>query len=188
MIHAIGVALQQKLEALGVPLPVVDGPESSETVTFGRERIVIARDGDDQPLAVRSQRPNPKHRAVRGVPVKITVYAQHAEDGAMRWEHEDRADHIVDLVIVALGDVASQTAPIFNVWRWTRVGFVTPPLLEGTERPGGAIAELSCVFERAVFEKDWKRVIAPEMTMGANGTGIQTARKVSRDGVTYEDV
>lgn len=182
MLPRIAAQLQAKLRARGCPLSVVNGPESTETVTYGRERIVIEHgDGGDRFSAVTGQRPNPVHRAVRGVNTKITIYAQSPRSGAVEPEHRARAEHILDLVLIALGDCAA-TSEIFNVWEPTAGGFFVAEDLEGSARWGGARYELTCTISRAVFEQNWKGEIAPEMTMGADGSGIATTTKVSVNG------
>jgi hypothetical protein len=170
MVHDIGVALQAKLAARKCPFKVIDGPEDTGSTTWGRERIVIERDRDagDGFGPTRSQRPNPVHRMVRLIAIKVTIYAKEPKTGAVRFEHEGRADHVADLVLIAMGDVAAGTAPIFNVWTQKDARFVTPEDLEGSERFGGAVYEMKLAVERAVKEQDFKGAIAAEATVGVD--------------------
>jgi len=161
VIHDIGLALQVRLRAAGCPVAVVDGPEPTTTATRGRERIVIEHADSDSFVPTRSQRPNPVHRLNRSVGAKITIYAQSPRAGALDFEHRRRAEHILDLVLVALGDEAGSSA-IYNVWAPQSGQFITPPDLEGSERRGGAVYELAVTFERAVKVQTWAGDIAPE--------------------------
>lgn len=164
MIHDIGIALQAELRTIGyLSATVVDGPETTAQAGRGRERIVIEHDlGADTFSHARSQRPNPVHRATRGVATVFTVYAQSPKAAAQDFEHRLRAEHIVDLVIVALGNVAAQTVPIYNVWEPKGGGFIIPADLEGSPRWGGAVYELRVEFSRAIKVQNWNREIAGE--------------------------
>lgn len=192
MIHEIGVLLQAKLREKGFKSAlVVDGPEPTGTAAWGRERVVIERTGGDRPSDVRSQRRNPQHTTVRSIGAKITVYAQSTKSGALPWEHERRADTIVDLVLTSLEEIASGVAPPYRVWAWTGGEFVTPPDLEGTERKGGAAYELTATFDRAVWVKSFVGDIADEMPVdgGVDGVGVVTERRVGINGSdSYETV
>lgn len=184
MLHRIGVQLQSMLQARGCPIPVVDGPEGSQTATFGRERIVLEHQPNgDRFVATQSQRPNPVHRMVRNVGAKITIYAQSPRAGALEIEHKSRAEQILDLVLVGLGDCAA-TSTIFNVWEPTGGGFFVPPDLAGSDRPGGAAYELALTFARAVREKAWDGSIAEEATITGDATGVSivTAKSASTNG------
>lgn len=164
MIHDIGVALQAELRDLGyLSATVIDGPETTAQAGRGRERIVIEHDlGADTFSHARSQRPNPVHRATRGVATVLTVYAQSPKPAAQDFEHRRRAEHIVDLIIVALGNVAAATSPIFNVWEPKGGGFVIHADLEGSPRWGGAVYDLRVEFSRAIKVQNWNREIADE--------------------------
>jgi hypothetical protein len=184
VIHDIGILLQAKLRTAGFGSAVViDGPETSESASWGRERIVIERFGDERPSNVRSQRRNPEHVTVRPIPAKISVYAQSTKPGALPWEHANRADKIVDLVLIALNDIAATNTP-YNVWAWTGGEFVSPPDLEKSARKGGAVFELRVTFERAVMRKTFAGAIEPEVELdgGVDGVGIDTTRRVGVNG------
>lgn len=187
MIHDIGQALQAKLREAGFKSAlVVDGPESTETATWGRERIVIEHDdGGDRFSHVRSQRRNPDHVATREVGAKIRVYAQSTKQGAQDWEHRRRAEKIVDQIVVALGKIAADETPIYNVWEPTSGRFFTPADLEISARKGGAAYELGVTFARAVMVKTWAGDIAEEVTVGTD-VEVETAREASVDGTNFE--
>lgn len=164
MMHEIGVELAARFAATKTPIPVVDGPEQTKTATWGRERVVIERSGSDSFDASRSQHINPKHRRTRTVGGKITIYAQSPLSGATNFEHERRAEAILDQVLVGLDYVAAARK---NRWSPSRGQFVAPEHIKESERRGGAVYELQFTFDRAVIDRTWANEIRPEFTLGA---------------------
>jgi hypothetical protein len=175
MIREIGVELQAALRAKLCPVRVVDR-EQTNPAAFGRERIVIEHDEGDSFVAPRGSRANPKHRFTRTMGAKVTIYAQSTGAGALEFEHRRRAEHILDLVLVALDDIARKRK---NAWTPTGGGFVIPEALEDSERHGGAVYELRFTFDRAVFEQTWAGDIKPEATVGEGGVGIGSTTRAS---------
>jgi hypothetical protein len=186
MLHEIGVELAAALRTKKCPIGVVDGPEPMGTTTWGRERIVIEHDdeGGDAFSHVLSQHKNPKHRATRAIGVKVTIYAQSTRPGALHWEHRRRAEHTLDIVVVALADVITARK---NAWRITGGKFVTPPDLDSSEKPGGAVYELKFTVDRGVYEQKWTGEIRPQMTMAKKamtGFPLLTFAEVGASGDT----
>lgn len=166
MMHAIGQALRTELEAHDCPIPVVDGPETGKPVTWGN-RIVIEHDPDGDGFATAvSQHKNPKMKMVRNVGGKLTIYAQSTRAGALRWEHEHRAEHILDLVLVGMAEAIQKRET-----RWTigKGKFVQPADLEKSERPAGVAYELTFTVARGVFVQTWEGDARPEHTLGEGG-------------------
>lgn len=183
MIHEIGVELQAVLRSRGCPLSVIDGSDDMPTVTYARERIVIERFGDDSFGPVRSQHLNPKHRMTRSIGCKITIYAQAVAVGALTWEHYRRAETILDLVLVALGDVAAVRHNLFS----PKSGrFINPEDLEKSETNIGAVYELLFTFDRAVRTQTWLGAFRPSATLTAAG-GLRNTTKVSMTGGPDDD-
>lgn len=182
MIREIGVELQAYLRAKGFPFAVVDGPEPTKTVTWGRERIVIEHgDGTDSFGPPVSQSINPKVRRTRTPSYKLTIYAKSAKSGATVFEHKRRAEQVLDAVLVGMDYVAR--APTRRS-RWNPVAgrFITPVDLEGSEIPGGAAYELAFTFDRAVMEKTWAGTAAAEFTIAAyTMTGAPTLTFAAAD-------
>ncbi len=183
MIHEIGKELEAVLRTAGCPLRVDDGPESTQTTTFGRERIVIEHvPGGDSFGPTRSQHVNPDHRMTWIVGCKVTIYAQSPSAGARPFEHRRRASRVLNMVLVGLEQVARTNR---NAWRPTGGGFVTPADLAASEAQAGAVYELTFTYDRPVVVQTWAGESAAEFTLGANG--ITSITKVSRNGVADDD-
>jgi hypothetical protein len=163
MIHEIAIELKAKLLARKCPIEVIDGPEATTTTTFGRERIVLERDGGDKFGPVRGTHVNKKHRMTRVQSAKITIYAQAVAVGAMQFEHERRAEHVLDLVLVALHEVLSLRR---NAYAITGGKFIAPVNLSASEKPAGAVYELAFTVDRPVMEQTWAGAARPEATIG----------------------
>lgn len=176
MIHEIGIELGAALALKGFPLkgfPVVDGPEPTKTTTGARERIVIEHDdGGDSFRAVRGEHKNPNLRTIRNIGVKITIYAQATNAGATHWEHRRRAEHVLDLVLVALDKVIYARK---NGYTLTKGRFVQPDDLAASEVIAGAVYELTFTVERGVAEQTWKGEKRPE----GSPTGFKNTTNVS---------
>lgn len=188
MIHEIGVELAAALKAKGYAAVVVDGPEATGSTSFARERIVIEHDADgtDKFGPALSQHKNPKQRMTRGIAAKLTIYAQTTTAGAMPFEHRRRAEHILDMVLVAMDGVA-----IARKNKWTPTGgkFVTPPDLAGSDAFAGASYALTFTFDRGVFDATWAGASRPEAAVGVGGVSITNTTNVTQaNGPDGEDV
>jgi hypothetical protein len=162
MIHEVGIEVQAALRKRGCPIPVVDRLPTKPT-SWGRQCIVIehAEAGDrfDPP---RGQHQHPRHRFTRKIGVKVTIYAQSTSAGALEFEHRRRAEHVLDLVLVALSDVArvrrNEFLPIAG-------RFVQPADLEGSDKFGGVVYELTCTLDRAVIVQTWAGESEPTVSI-----------------------
>lgn len=179
MIHEIARELLAALKAKGCPFPVVDGPESTTTTTYGRERIVVEHDEDagDTFRPPMQQLVNPRSFATRIPGYKLTIYAQSANAGAREFEHRRRAEHVLDLVIVALFQIASTRKNNFVL---SAGKFTQPADLQKSETIGGAVYELKFTFDRGICERNWDGSIAGEFTIIADT--VKNTTKVSLDG------
>lgn len=170
--HEIALELTTELRAVGCPLQVVEGPEPSETATWGRERIVLEHATGDRFTAPLSQRTTPKYRFVRLVAAKLKIYAQTPRGGALAWEHRRRAEHVLDLVLVALEKVILARHNNFVVGSG---GFFDPPDMQGTATRAGAAYELAFTVDRAVVPQTWDGEL--EETAGGLG-GLNSTTRV----------
>lgn len=180
-LHTIGVALQAYLRGQGCPLDVVDGPEKTQTATFGNERIVLEHaDGGDsfgRPLGVHK---NAKHRYVATDTYKATIYARVVAQGATEFEHRTRAKNIREQVIAGLEYVAvtsgTRQAPKSG-------GFITPKDLEGSEAKAGAVYELAFTYDLPIRAVTFAGAARPEGTIAH----MTSTTKVSRSGAPDDD-
>lgn len=181
MIHEIAVELQVSLLARGCPLPVVEGPENTKSTTYARERVVLEHDDAGDTFGpVKSQHKNPKARMTRNMSCKATIYAKHPFAGALEFEHRRRAEHALDLLLVALGDVCSARR---NVYTPTGGKFVVPEDLTGSERAQGAAYELKFVVDRSVLARTWAGAEGEEVTI-TDGFIVNSTSVTGVDGAT----
>ena len=153
MIHEIGVELQAHFTARGCGLPVIDGPEFRPTTTYARERVVIEHDPAGDGYASRHRADtNMRTWLTRNVGVKITIYAQRPNRGAIYWEHIRRAEQVLDMVQVGLSVIAKKRGNLLDL-RSSKLVF--PDDLKDGETPGGAVYELFCTFDRGVADRTW---------------------------------
>lgn len=161
MIHDILVALQTRLRAKGCPVPVVMGPEPTQTTTGARERIVVERLYEPEVFDhVRGQHGNPKHIGNRHPKVKIGIFAQSAKTGALTFEHESRVDHIVDVVWACMDRVAREDLQIAMSLNGQ---FLRPEDLAQSARLPGAAYEMTLEVLRAVRDVDFVGEAKPEL-------------------------
>lgn len=159
MLREIQKELAAALRAKNVPIPVVFGPERAPSNLS--ERIVIERDrdGGDGLGPARSQRQNPKMRFVRMVGCVARIYAKSPVTGAQSYDHERRADAIVDRVLVCLDDVIRVRQ---TMWTLESGKLVATTDLEGTETWPGALYELRFSVDRAVLDLTWPTTADPQ--------------------------
>src|SRR5665213_2956662 len=170
MIHEIGVELQANLQAAGCPLKVIDGPEPTETTTFGRERIVIAHDPDgDTFRPVTGSKMNPLYRGNRNIGVIITIYAQEPKTAPMPFEHRRRCELFVDMVYCSLYEVIKVRKNQYTI----RSGkLYVPKDLENSEIQGGYAYDLKFTVERGIFKAHFNGTIAPQVSVSETGGGL----------------
>ena len=185
MIHEIGRELLAELRVQGAPFIVIDGPEPTKTVTWGRERIVLEHDdgGSDSFARPRTQSVNPKRRYTRSAAYKLTIYAQSPAPGASVFEHRVRVEKALDVAVCALELIAARRKDHFEP---TGGKLVTPPELADSERPNGAAYELKFTFDRGVAQSTWAGAKRPEATLGVGG--LRSTTKVSGGTGTDTDV
>lgn len=168
MIYEIGQEVLTHLRAKGCStFQLVDGPETTKSVTYGRERIVVeASDDGDTFGPVLGVKGNPRGVLSRLVGVKVTIYAQASNAGARPFEHRRRAEHVLDMVIVAFAHVCQQRG---NRIAFVRGKFVQPTDIANSETRGGAAYELLLSIDRGVTDRSWEGEAAPEATLGEGG-------------------
>lgn len=187
MIFALAKSVATKLRARNCPIPVIlDVPEKTKSTGYYPERIVIEHDaGGDSFAGPFSQHKNPKHGFVRNVAAKATIYAR-SPKGSMTFEHRERAEAVLDLVLVALREAVSESK---TFWTPKSGGFFVPGDLEGSDAFAGAAYELKFEIVRGVQTFDWAGDAQPEATLGGeDGVGITNTVRASLDGDDFEQV
>ena len=174
MIHDIGCAVAAQIKSKGCPFEVVDGPEFRKTNTFARERIVIEQDPAGDSFTARHQADkNPRTRLTRNTGIKLTIYAQEPSKGANYFEHRERAEHVLDMVLCAIDIVRTESK---NLVVFKSGKFIYPEDLQTSETPGGAIYELLFTFDRGVADRTWAGAGLPTATISAvypdTGAGV----------------
>lgn len=166
MIHDIARALQTRLTAKNCPVPVVMGPEQTQTTTGARERIVVERLYEPEAFDhVRGQHGNPKHIGNRHPKIRVAIFAQSVKAGALAFEHEERADRIIDIVWACLDRVARQDLQIAMS---VSGQFVRPDDLAASGRLPGAAYEMTLEVMRAVRDVNFVGEAKPEITAGSD--------------------
>lgn len=178
MIHAIGEQLAAALVTAGIPFPVVDGPERRPTTTFGRERVVIERNGEDSFVSTHRPGLNPVTRLTRVVPCKITIYAQNPSKGSAEFEHFRRCEAVLDQVLIALYNITKGRQNILSLKSGK---FVVPEEFKSGETMGGAVYELLFTVDRGVTTASWVGQAAPTATVG--GSTIVNNTQVTVNGI-----
>lgn len=170
MIHEVGEDLGRMLKAVGVPMPVVDGPEPTGTATWSRERIVFGyndESGDKFAIARSQSNSQKKQYATRSIGVKAIIYVQSPNPGALHFEHRRRADKVIDKVVVALIKIAALRK---DGIAWTGGKYITPPDFKDTPQGGGVVYQLTLTFDRGIYDTKWNNDGKPTATLGKTAT------------------
>lgn len=162
MIHEVFVLLRTSLKAKGVPCDIIYGPPQVP-LKVGDTRIEFFRDyatGDslDAPRGVHR---NPRMVRRRLVAVCVRIFARSTKKGAQRHDHEDLADQLADMALVALHDIAREQRIPLQV---QRAGFAQD---ETTDGWAGVVYELRFSVERGVFDRTFQGDAATESTLTA---------------------
>ncbi len=147
------------------PIPVVLNPEQTKATGYYPERIIFEHDfsGSDSFDAPRSDHKNPKAHYTRKVAAKATIYARNPHAGSVTFEHRERLETILDMVLVALRENVQATK---QFWAPKSGAFFVPADLTGSDATAGAAYELKFEIDRAVFAVDWAGDARPETEIG----------------------
>lgn len=165
MIREYAVELRSALSALGCPIPVVDDHDGTATTTYARSRIVVTEDIDqrDEYGPPHGAQRNPRTYYAVTIPVRVSIYVQSTAKGAVPWEHRRLARRVASAVISTFYELAKARR---NQLSRISGGFVVPEDLEGSERPRGAVYELTFGLEAAVHAPaTWESAAAPEFSL-----------------------
>lgn len=176
MLREVAKELTARLASQGCRIEVLVGPEATKTTTPARERIVIQHDGSDTFGAGFGVQRNPKTPITRTVSAKATIYAKSESAQATPWEHERRAEAILDQVLTGLRYVCA----LRKQWVEFRGGaFTTAQDLEGSEVRAGAVYELTFAVSRGVMDRKFDGAAAPQATIGPGGVSIRSTDEIT---------
>ena len=146
MLGRLRAQLETELRSRGVPVRVEYGPAVPGRTSSPVDVVVVSYDpsGDAFGALARGARV----RMTRTVRMVAEVRAHANVAGARRQDHEDRAQRIVDSVLLSL-DQALRGAGY--IWRSTGGRFVA----DAERLPEGALYELAFEAERSVRDQDW---------------------------------
>lgn len=168
MLYQIARELETALKAQHVPFPVVFGPQPSDDLYAGRERIVIDHrgPGGDSFGPPKSQHLNPKMPLIRQQGARIRIYARSPLSGAAWHDHAERAEQVLDHVLAELDAIVRHRK---NTLTFGAGGFIEPEDAAGTETQAGAVYEFEVAIDRGVFRRTWEGDKRPEVTVGGTG-------------------
>lgn len=190
MLREVGVALQKRLEGRGCPIRVVDGlDEQPVAATYARERIVLERDpaGDGykapRGTSSLSRRRGPTFRLIG---CRAVIYVREPRVGAMPFEHMQRAEKVIDHLLIALDETLRADAKC----RCVIVGgsFEAEPDLGASEKASGARYVLRFQIERGLVVQKWNGTGPTLKPIGGGVEGIDVSLTVSVgiNGAAYE--
>lgn len=186
MLYEITKELDTALQAQGVPLRVVFGPERTAPVTSAAERIVVQHaegggaDSFGPPMVPGG---NPRPQALRRCGAVARIYAQSTLAGAAVQDHRRRAEAVLDRLVVALTALGtSRRSPV----ELQGGGFIDLVDEQGTATRSGAVYELRFSIARAVYDTTWAGDALPETTIGS-GTITSTTSVRMADGPSGAD-
>lgn len=168
MIYELTQRVATEMTAKSCPFPVLYGPERMAPSAINSTRVVIMRDrqGSEAVDAPRTQQRNPKAVMMRGIPGVLRVYATSTVAGAAVQDHEDLADQIVDLLLVAIRKVVTTAK---TMWRIVSAGLLSAEALQliGLETWPGVVYEMKFVVDRGVMDAPYTGEPKPEATLAA---------------------
>jgi hypothetical protein len=167
------------LQARGVPVPCIAGPEPGEAISYARERVVMEHDGSDTIGSPHSQRENPRARFNRSVSIALRIYARSPIAGATVHDHRGRCEELLDHVLIVLDNVLRGTRR--STWSIAGGAFEELPDLARSDVRAGALYVLRCAYDRAVQDVAWSSgAAAEEAEFGEGGVTLANVTQVTR--------
>jgi hypothetical protein len=151
MLLAITYQLAAALEARGVSVPVIPGPERLASTPVSAPRIVVERDRElgDTLAPPTTHRRNPRLDHVRNIGAVLRVFARSTIDGARTMDHEREVDLLVDQCLVALRGIVSARRTMWEL-RSAKLLSADEAAARGLEAWPGVIYEVRFAVARGV--------------------------------------
>jgi hypothetical protein len=184
MIYQMSRDIAANLQARKFPVDVHYGPDRVTHGGCDSMRVDFSRDYEQDEVIspVLGSNRNPRAVGVRALPVLVELRVRSTLHGALLHDHQHECDALVDALEVALYEwsQAARTGAL----DYYESRYVKPEDDDGSEVKAGVTYRLRFRVPRGVAKRDYTG--AAEPTGSAASTGLAT--RVTRDGVTYEDV
>lgn len=177
MLYQIMRQLDEAMKEQHVPFPVIFGPESTDAVTSTKERIVIEHRGPgaDTFTPPTSKQTNPEMPFIRHQGARLLIYARSSVLGATWHDHTERAERVLDHVLVELDQIVRIRK---NTMKLGAGSFIEVPDAAGSPVKGVAVYALDFSIDRGVFKKTWEGRVREEVVVGTD-VDIVNVTKVS---------
>lgn len=168
ILYGITLELAAALKAVGVPYPVVYGPERTIPTTPAQvTRIVVERDrgGSDEIQGARANHTNPRLHGVTGLASRLRIYATSTRPHAAIQDHEGIADELRSKARVHLDKIIRGNE---TLWAPVSARFLTQAELdaEGLTTWPGVVYELKFTVDVGDFDTNFAGEAADEIEIG----------------------
>jgi hypothetical protein len=180
-IYRLTLDVRDRLVARHFPTPIVYGPERTERQAYHHTHVVFMRDREapetlGPPLGSKS---NPRRMATRDHTAVAMIYARSSLEGAAVQDHEGECDQIVDALVVAITEWASQNKAVGTVISEARYLFPTDHEDVDAWKPG-VVYRLRFRVPRGVYALTFEQAARPEQALG----GFQNSTQVRQTGAS----
>jgi hypothetical protein len=138
--------------------------------------VIVERDreGQDSWLPVKGAAQNPDSRGLRGLAVKVTIFARSSLPSATVFEHEYECEQIVDAWLTAWAEwVVEAKAGVLTV---NGSKYLSAKDRDDVEAWGGVVYEIKAVVQRGVFARDFTGAARPTGQATGVGGGVDVAQ------------
>ncbi len=153
--------ITDELERQKFPLEIIYGPERlSRPGQFGFV-IIFERDreANDAWQPAKGAQSNPDMRGVRGLAIKVTIFAKSSLPDATIWEHEFECEQLVDAWLTAQEEWGrASRAGYIPV---TSARYLKPSERDDVEAWAGCVYEIKAVLPRGAYKRDFTGAARP---------------------------
>ncbi len=181
--YRLALDVRDRLIARKFPTPIVYGPERTERQALHHTHVVFMRDRDAAETLgpAHGSKSNPRRLATRDHTAVAMVYARSSIEGAAVQDHEGDCDQIVDALIVAITEWASQNKAVGTTITEARYLFPTDHEDVDAWKPG-VVYRLKFRVPRGVYALTYEQAAKPEQALG----GFQNSTQVRLTGAPIE--